>query len=238
MRNRTAIGLSIVIAAGAATAANASTLTIDDFSITQDVGFQPIGGIIESSSEAGPDASILGNFRDLAVINSNADNIIESRGMVSDGTLAFSNNAGTTSTLRVIYDGDDDNFTGVDIAPGLGGIDLTENDGMTLDALCLDILSADLAGLSVTISVFDSSNDSSSIIRVYPTAINAPITETFAYADFLGSADFTDVSAVVLQFSGPAEIDASFDNFKAVPTPGAVSLLALGGFAAARRRRA
>ncbi|MGK7921710.1 MAG: hypothetical protein AB4080_17065, partial [Trichodesmium sp.] len=110
--------------------AQAATIMLDDFSIGQDVGFQPIEPVIPSNSQVGPDGSILGGFRDMEA-DGDADGLIKTRLQVTGGGLNFSNDVGTDGSGTIVWDGDDDP-TVVD-TDGLGGIDIT--DGASLDRI-------------------------------------------------------------------------------------------------------
>jgi hypothetical protein len=236
MRNsfRLLLGCPIIAVLLGTGSAQAGTLILDDFSAAQDVGLLDISGFIPSSSQTGPNSSILGGFRDLEALG-NADNFLETRLRVDNGVLSFSNNVGTLGAGLIVWDGNDDPTT-VD-STGLGGIDITQNGGTDLDGFFLDILSADLAGLELAFTVYDTNNNTSSLAQIFDTPVSSasPLTAGFLFSDFVGNADFTNVGAIELAIAGPEEIDATIDSIEIassksveVPEPMA-SLFALAG---------
>ncbi len=188
--------------------AQSSSIKIDDFEVEQDVGFIGIPNFIPSSSQVGPDSSILGEFRDMQV-RGNANNFLETRLQVVNGQISFSNNVGTIGSGIIVWDGDDDP-TVVD-TQGLGGIDITNNNGWDLDGIFLDIISADLPGLELTFAIYDTNSNISRLSRSFNESITTPQTKSFLFNDFIGNADLTNVGAIELDINGPAEIDATID---------------------------
>ncbi|NEN90597.1 MAG: PEP-CTERM sorting domain-containing protein [Okeania sp. SIO3H1] len=211
--------------------AQAAPIVIDDFSVGQDVGFQPIPTFIPSNSQVGPDGSILGGFRDMEVMG-DADGLIETRMQATGGVLNFSNNVETNGTGMIVWDGDDDP-TVVD-EDGLGGIDLTGG-VWPLDRILVEIISADLPGLELEFTIYDLDSNVSTLSQTFAQAITTPETATFLFDDFSGTADFTNVGAIKLEIDGPPEIDAQFDMIKVekrrVPEP-LTSLWTLAGVSA------
>ncbi|GGA25760.1 hypothetical protein [Okeania sp. KiyG1] len=214
--------------------AQAAPIIIDDFSVFQDVGFQAVDPVIPSSSQVGPDGSIIGGFRDIEVTG-NAALALQSRITATNGVLDFSNNVGTDGSGTIVWDGDDDP-TVVD-PTGLGGIDLTGGD-WPLDRILVEVISADLPGLELNWTIYDLDNGVSSLSRTFSQAITTPETVTFLFDDFSGDADFTNVGAIRLDIDGPLEIDAEFsiievgkDPRRRVPEP-LTSLWTLAGVSA------
>ncbi|NEQ75776.1 MAG: PEP-CTERM sorting domain-containing protein [Okeania sp. SIO2C9] len=195
--------------------AQAAPILLDDFSVNQDVGFQPIDPVIPSNSQVGPDGSILGGFRDMEVMG-DADSFLETRMQATGGVLNFSNNVGTNGSGMIVWDGDDDP-TVVD-EDGLGGIDLTGG-VWPLDRILVEILSADLGGLELEFTIYDLANGVSTLSKNFADPITTPETATFLFSDFTGNADFTSVGAIKLNIDGPAEIDAQFDMIQVGKEP-------------------
>ena len=243
MFKRTALAAALLF--GVSAQAQASPIVIDNFDLEQDVGFQPINPLIPSSSQVGPNGSVLGGFRDMQVTGSGGS-FLQTRATADSGELSFSNSVGTTGSVTITWDGDDDPTT-LD-QTGLGGIDITGSGGPTLDRFTLDIVLADLPGLNIAISVFDLAGGSSFLDIALTNAVSAFESVDFLFSDFIGSADFTNVGAISLMIDGPAEVDAVFSNFQvspgaptAVPLPATLSLLLTGlgvfGVVSSRRRR-
>ncbi|ESA32299.1 repeat domain protein [Leptolyngbya sp. Heron Island J] len=222
MRNsfRLLLGSPIIAILLGTGSAQAGTIILDDFSATQDVGLLDISGFIPSSSQTGPNSSILGGFRDLEALG-NADNFLETRLRVDNGVLSFSNNVDTLGAGSIVWDGNDDPTTVDSI--GLGGIDITQSGGTDLDGIFLDILSADLAGLELAFTVYDTNNNTSSLAQIFdtPVANSSPLTAGFLFSDFVGNADFTNVGAIELAIAGPEEIDATIDLIEIAPSESA-----------------
>lgn len=196
--------------------AQADPILIDDFSVEQDVGLIGIDDFIPSSSQVGADGSIIGGFRDIEAMG-DADNFFDTRLTAEDGTLTFSNNVNTTGAGNIVWDGDDDP-TVLD-PTGLGGIDITNNNGWVLDRLLVEIISADLGGLELNFTIYDLANNVSTLSRTFSQAIATPVTSAFLFDDFSGTADFTNVGAIQLEVAGPAEIDAQFDMIQISKPP-------------------
>jgi len=188
--------------------AQADPILIDDFDVNQDVGSLAIDGAIPDSSQVGAAGTILGGFRDMQATG-DADDWIETRLKVDNQSLTFSNDVDTNGFGTIVWDGNDDP-TVLDTM-GLGGIDITQNNGSTLDSILMDIISADLPGLEVNFTIYDMNSNTSSISRIFDTSISTPQEETFFFDDFSGNADFTNVGAIKLTLDGPPEIDARID---------------------------
>ena len=218
--------------------AQAASIVIDDFSIFQDVGLQPIGFFIPSSSQVGADASIIGGFRDIEAMG-NAGVPLQTRITADNGVLDFANSVDTTGSGVITWDGDDDP-TVVD-PTGLGGIDLTNSGLWPLDRILVEIISADLPGLELNFTIYDLDSNVSTLSRTFTQAITTPETATFLFDDFSGTADFTNVGAIKLELAGPTGIDAEIDSIqigkdvspKGTPEPASIlGLLAIGAVGA------
>ena len=215
----------------------AGPLAIEGFDTPQQVGATEIGGIVSASQISGAD--ILGGFRDLE-IDSNATLPLEARLAATAGVLRFSNATGVQSTGYVTWDGDDDPTTVT--TTGLGGFDITAG---SATGIFVNINSADLPGLELTFTIFDTAGVTSSLTKSYGT-ITSQVTDSFLYADFIGSANFTDVGAIQLQLAGPTALDAEIDLITigdpivptAAPTPNTLAMLIpLVGLLTIRLRR-
>ncbi len=228
------LGCSVTVALLGVGSAQAGTIVLDDFSAAQDVGLLDISGFIPSNSQVNSSSGILGGFRDLEALG-NADNFLETRLKVDNGVLSFSNNVGTLGAGLIVWDGDDDPST-VN-STGLGGIDITQDGGTNLDGFFLDILSADLGGLELAFTVYDTNSNTSSLSQVFDTPVSnsSPLNASFLFSNFVGNADFTNVGAIELAIAGPEEIDATLDLFEIAPADSAnvpeptSSLLVLAG---------
>jgi hypothetical protein len=204
--------------------AYAIPLAIEGFDTPQQVGKTEIGGVTASSQVSG--ANILGGFRDME-IESNATLPLEARLAATAGVLRFSNATAVQSTAYVTWDGDDDP-TVVD-PTGLGGIDITAG---TATGIYVNINSTDLSGLELTFTVYDTSGNTSSLMKSYGIILSQEI-DPFLYSSFIGSADFTSVGAIQLRLTGPAALDAEIDLITigapttptATPVPNTLAIL-------------
>ena len=233
-----ALGLfaSTAIIAGGGEAL-AVSLTLDTFDVDQGpLVVLPIPPTFPSDGEVGPDVTILGGFRDLEATGNGVFPFATTL-TVTSGSLSLSNTVNTTGTATATWDGQGDQ--------GLGGVDVTLNG--VLDALAIDLISSDLPGLTLEVSVSDQTNSSSSLVRTFNAPVPQPTRELFNFADFVGSADFTDVDSIQLVISGPPEIDAAIALVEfttttppvtSVPEPTTLfgTLVALG-FGIARKRK-
>ena len=89
--------------------------------------------------------------------------------------------------------------------------------------------------MELTLSVFDMNNNTSTLSRLFDSAIMTQRVEDFSISDFTGTAEFTNIGAFQLGIFGPAEIDVqigSIDTFGPhaqgpLPVPESSSSLAL-----------
>jgi hypothetical protein len=228
--------LATVFVAGAAAA---PALTIDTFDAEQSVGSATTSTPDGANSVSG--ASILGGTRDMTATSDVTRAFPATTGIVTGSVLDFSNDVGSTGSVTVVYDGDSDPTT-LDTA-GLGGVDFT--DGGVATAFAFDILSVDLPGLEFHLTVYDTGSGVSSLVATLPSAIPAASPERvrLEFADFTGTADFTDVGAFKFTLTGTAAIDATIDLVgtvpPAVPVPAALPLMlaGIGGMAMLGRRK-
>jgi len=234
--------------------ADASAIVIDSFAVNQTV-FSV--GTPQESGVSPLGASILGMDRDIELNNST--NLIVSL-LVNAGEANYGSQGGNTGVTVISWDGTDgdplsDANGGLDKAPGLGDVDLT--DAGASDTLRLGVVSDDLPGL-LTLRVWSSTTDASSATINLPGGIAAPTEFTLDIpTDFGilagGGADFTSVNAIELEIDPLGnDLDLIFDFIDTVgdgdppgngevPEPSALAiwpiLLGLGSTLGWRRRR-
>jgi|GEM_PF-2213636 len=234
--------VAIAISIDLPNTAQAGSILVDDFGLDQDVGLIGIPNFIPSSSQEGPAGTgILGGFRDAQAMG-DASNFLETRLQVTGGQLSFSNNVGTNGSGMIVWDGDD-NPTTIDDT-GLGGLDITNEGGMILDRIDVDIVSSDLPGLELGFDIYDVNGNVSSLTQTFNSIILNASTESFLFTNFAGSADFTNIGAIKLTINAPPEIDVTLSQIQitgtatVIPAPAAAgtSLLGLVCLIARRRR--
>mgnify|MGYP006282768485 FL=1 len=238
----TTLKTGVLAAAFAVVGGLASALTIDTFDADQLVGSANGISVAEASSVTG--SGILGGVRDMVATSDTVSSTLPNAvGEAAGGLLTFSNDANTTGTLRVVYDGDSDpNVLDTD---GLGAFDFTS--GLTKDAIALDLVFLDLTDLELHMTVYSSvggSTQSSSVIKTFDTQAPPGLRKTVPFATFTGTADFTQVSAFEFTLTGPDidAVDAQIDfigTVSTVPVPAALPLLlaGFGGLALVKRRQ-
>ena len=201
-----ALASAVALGVGLAGSAQADSILIDDFSVEQDVGLQPIDPVIPARSQVGPSSSILGGFRDIEA-SGDADSFLETRLQVTNGVLNFSNNVSTNGIGLLTWDGDDSPDS-LDTG-GLGGIDITQNNGHDLNGIFVDIAFADLPGLALDFTIFALNNNVATLSQTFDSIITTPLTTSFLFDDFSGTVDFTNVGAIQLEIGGPPDIDVN-----------------------------
>ena len=210
---------------GASSVQAAPPIVIDEFLTEQAVFFEPFPPVLPDFLQVeAPEA--IGGFRDLQVTGDGG--LATTRGSVGGEVLSFSNSAGVAGSLIATYDGDDDSPIVNPI--GLGGVDLTGGVAdHLLDQITVSLTAFDLDGLEVTLNLFSGTGNGT----VTQTFIPNTDELNFAFSDVgFASVDFTDIGAIQLILTGPANIDASIDLFAAtstkdIPEP-AVSFLLFG----------
>lgn len=218
--SRTVTPFPIVMLAAAAfivaSAAGAQT-TVDDFSVAQaalafSAEDDDPGDTTSSTVAAG-----LGGERGMLLLFLGADE--EEGGVsteVSGGLLRFLADAGVRGQVLLSWDGTDGDPSDLDVAVGLGGIDLTAG-GHNGFKLMLD--SVPTAGVELVIEVHSSNTQSSRVAFVLPvvtepTALLMSFNNDFAATGSGGGADFAAVTAITLEVrAGGASVDiASFET--------------------------
>ena len=199
--------------------AQAVTFTIDTFDTLQRVdapGFPP--PFPEVTQVGGP--GIVGGFRD-AEATSSGGPLLSTNVLIDGGVFNFSNAAASSGSALLTWDGNDDPAV---LDPlGLGGVDLTV--GGLADRFDLEVISADLPGLQVTISITDMFSNTSSLTQLFTDPILAPSNEQFAFADLIGTADLSNVGSIQLHLDGPPEIDARIATFTTTDVPEPLTIL-------------
>ena len=214
-------------------AASAATILIDEFTSSQVVADAPIGSYSRTSEVA--DAAVLGGYREITVRKGGRGGPFATTMSSNAGgerRLNFSNQSRSAGTGTVLYDGRGH--------AGLGGVDLAMGDA---DArFRFTVKNAD-ASMTVASTVTDTAGGTSTLTQAFPRTIEGSAI-IFAFADYAGDVDFASVDSIAFTFSGPADLDASFDRLMAlnnevttVPLPAGGALLAGGLLALASRRR-
>jgi hypothetical protein len=156
-----------------------------------------------------------------AVVPQSATGVIGTQSGLAALQLQTQNVAPTVATLT---------YNGIGNV-GLGGFDLTsgnENNRFEFRFAGSDALPT--AGLGFVVTV--TSNSGSSTASA--TAINSqdPFIITVPFSNFSGSANFSAVNSIVVQFNGvnqTTDIDFEITGIHAVPEPAGVVMMALGG---------
>ncbi len=222
--------LSVALAA-APLAATAATIVIDDFKATQIVADRPVEGFPRRSEAFDP--SVLGGYRDLIAKTLNRGGPFATSlttNQADEELLNFSNQSNQRGIGTVRYDGKG--------LSGLGGVDLIM--GGANRGFEFVVENAD-AELNISATVTDMAGRQSMVEKIFPKEIKSQ-SVVLLFADFAGTASFSAVNAIEFVFTGPQDLDASFERIQvsAVPLPAGALLLGGGlvGLLALRRRRA
>lgn len=223
----------------AAPSAMASTIMIDDFDAFQRVVDNPFNPGEVNNSTVGPDASIRGGFRTMAVAatpNANGGAELVSTGIgnnfIPESALTLATKPGVSAVATVSYG-----------TAAIGGSALGNLTGASgnLDKFFFDIIedTPNFAGTTLTTTVTD--NDST---FSFEENLDVGFSEYTSFSNFIGI-DFTQVESLVFTFNTNdlTGFDASLASISVVPLPASALLLigGLGGLfgvsAVGRRRR-
>lgn len=239
-------------------AAMASTITVDDFSVSQLVADEPGTGVNESVVTG----DMIGGTRFMKVSNNTGatgGTTLNSEG----GLLTFNNNSGTDGFGYVVYDGTTDRDDASDTSIGVGVNILGLNEDILLRSVSETFFSFDL-------SEFDNDIGSTALFSAFAWDREGKFAEfneivgggfdvsaRLFLSEFTGDAiDWTQVGALAFKIDsregvfnetpyGELNFDATVGptTISAIPLPASVLLLlsGLGGFAgisvASRRRK-
>jgi len=159
------------------------------------------------------DPTVLGGQRDMWVELTQSTNPISSVALASSGgNLYLASGPGTTGNAKVVWDGVDSSALTVN-PTGLGGIDLTQNEGNTMTGIALTS-GADHPDAKISMRIYTDANNWSEFTTTVPESPGGMATgqAIFNFDDVptasLGSgADFTNVGALELTFEGVSAVD-------------------------------
>ncbi|HNT75904.1 MAG TPA: Ig-like domain-containing protein [Anaerolineae bacterium] len=183
-----------------------SPITVDDWETTQSLTLT-VPGVVSSTVDG---AVILGGERDLRVeLIAGSAVTVETAG----GDLHYTADTGAWASALVVWDGDDDDPAAFD-PTGLGGVDLTG--GGALNAFRLPLTLDESA--QITLTVYSGATE----VSVYAVNFNfgallLTVDHHVPFADFDGTADFTNVGALVLEIVKPNGGTLVLGDFQALP---------------------
>lgn len=210
-----------------ANAAGIQTLVIDNFeTVTTPDPLTANPGTTAEDQQSAPATEIIGMERDVSVVNDSGSGSDISVDIDPAGQIIIDAGVTTTGEVFITYDGVDGSASS--IAQNLGGIDLTASNG---EALQFRVGSQ--VGSTLTVEIYSSAAESSSLVLVLPTTAGGAATEDlyFRFADFTimsgasGEADFSNVTAIrlhanlaaaddiAIDFVGVAGLDITTENF-------------------------
>ena len=212
-------------------AASAAPILIDDFRSTQIVADRPVEGFPRRNEVFGP--TVIGGQRELIAKTLDRGGPFAtsiSSNQAGEELLNFSNQSNQRGVGTVRYDGKGQS--------GLGAVDLLMDGASRGFAFAVENADAEL---TIAVTVQDAEGGVSMLERTYPRAIKSqPV--SLLFSDFSGTASFSAVDAMEFSFSGPQDLDASFERItvSAVPLPASGLLLGAAAISliALRRRLA
>lgn len=216
----------------ATTAAHA--VLIDAFNDAQTITQSGVG----TSSNSAAGAMILGGSRDIIVeVMSGTGDFTIDIDNTSPGNMSYSSDIGVDGKVTIQWDGADGS-SALDTA-GLGSVDLTAGGE---NAIGIRVVASDFAA-DLMFEVYSNGGADVSTLMTSTPALATNADLIIPFADFIGTADFTDVSAIVMMIDGPVNTDLQIDFVQStieVPEPGMAALFGLGliGLGLARRRKA
>jgi len=212
---------------------------IDSFDVTQSVMADPISGA-RMGSAIGPEASVLGGYRDLylEILSGSAEGKLRVNPYSLNSNLQIDMAAGVVGRATVTWDG----VQGATGAIPEGELDMDFTGGGIYTGISMR-LAVDAAGAGQEVDLVIHSTDGG----VSTAAVEFPVirsvvpshVEFVAFDDFVGDADVTSVSAfqLIIDSTSPS-LDAQIDvvglsgpktvDFAVIPEPTA-GLLLLGG---------
>jgi len=221
---------------------------IDSFDISQSLVANPNTGF-RVSSTTGPVDSIMGGFRDLYldILSGPADGMLRSNPFSRSSNLQIDMSAGVTSMVSVMWDG----VGGSDGIIPDSNLDMDFTAGGMYHGISLG-MAVDRAGEGqvMELQMYSPSGTSTAFVTFpYEPNVDPDKQLNFVpYSDFVGDADPTNVSAFqmmigetkqsldaqinVIGLTGPNQV-----NFKIVPEPTSLLMLAFGLFGIGQFRR-
>jgi len=186
--------------------------TIDGFSTFQVVQATPPLPASDPATQL--DSAVLGGERDLYVELTSSENPVSSVSLASSGgKLYFASGSGVTGTAKVVWDGADGNGQLVN-PTGLGGIDLTQDNGNTMTGIALTS-GADHPNAKIMMRIYTDANNWSEFEATVPESVGGAASgqAIFHFDDVPtaksgNGADFTNVGALELTFQGVSAVDA------------------------------
>ncbi len=197
------VTMLLILSFNPSLAQSGNNLIIDDFSSDHAIIFVTLNGTNpDGSSVAATD--VVGGERDVSVEVTSGSN---ANAEVASGTFNLSVGANSTGSSSIVYDGQDGDPFAIDF-DGLNSLDLTN--GGTEDRFKISVVSSDHAG-TITIDVYSDEGNRSSVVREFAENMS---TENImiSFSEFSGSADFSNVGAIVITASGEPEIDLIIDR--------------------------
>ncbi|MGI9428399.1 MAG: SdrD B-like domain-containing protein, partial [Bythopirellula sp.] len=186
--------------------------TIDGFNSFQMVEASPPPVSTDAGTLA--DASVLGGERDVYVELTQSTNPISSVTLAtSGGNLYVASGPGATGNVKIVWDGTDGNAQNVNPI-GLGGLDLTQDNGNTMTGIALTS-GADHPNARIMLRVYSDANNWSEYTTVVPESLGGAAVgqATFNFDDVPTDkagqgANFANVGALELTFEGVTAVDA------------------------------
>ncbi len=197
------VTMLLILSFNPSLAQSGNNLIIDDFSSDHAIIFVTLNGTNpDGSSVAATD--VVGGERDVSVEVTSGSN---ANAEVASGTFNLSVGANSSGSSSIVYDGQDGDPFAIDF-DGLNSLDLTN--GGTEDRFKISVVSSDHAG-TITIDVYSDEGNRSSVVREFAENMS---TENImiSFSEFSGSADFSNVGAIVITASGEPEIDLIIDR--------------------------